>query len=93
MTKKICLLFPNYKRGGAETAFDSYIEALSKKYNVYVISNKNFTPKIKVDSYIVTSKNYFSHTSKIIKYIQSISPDIVITFKSHVSIINMLCKI
>ena len=70
MTKKICLLFPNYKRGGAETAFDSYIEALSKKYNIYVITNKNFTSKIKIDSYIVTSENYFSNACKIIKYIK-----------------------
>lgn len=90
MTKKICLLFPNYKRGGAETAFDSYIEALSKKYNIYVITNKNFISKIKIDSYIVTSENYFSNACKIIKYIQSISPDIVITFKSHVLLIPLL---
>ena len=91
MKNKLLIIFPNYSRGGAETAFNSYVDALSGYFNVHIIVNKNYQTDIQnLGKTTLENESLFNSMLMVFRVIKNYDPDAVITFKGHAYLVSIL---
>lgn len=91
MKNKLLIIFPNYSRGGAETAFNSYVDALSDYFNVHIIVNKNYQTDIQnLGKTTLENESFFNSMLMVFRAIKNYDPDAVITFKGHAYLTSIL---